>query len=87
MFNSFSPDALEFLCVEPFINLIPDYPILNYIFGVGRVFELINTFMTMLTSTDDIQCSGNPNTDYAEVSQFFRLNKTVGIVRDRKLIV
>ncbi|CAF4355816.1 unnamed protein product, partial [Adineta steineri] len=36
MFNSFSPEALELLCIEPLINLIPNDPVLNYIFGVGR---------------------------------------------------
>ena len=80
LFNSFSPDALELLCIEPLINLIPNDPILNYIFGVGRLFELINTFMTIITSTNQIRCFQNPNKDYAEISQFLRLNKTVGLV-------
>lgn len=81
MFNSFTPEALEFLCVEPLINLIPNDPILNYVFGVGRLFELINTFMTIITSTNNIRCVQNPNKDYAEISQFLRLNKTVGLVK------
>jgi hypothetical protein len=82
MFNSFSPEALEFLCVEPLINLIPNDPVLNYVFGVGRLFELINTFMSIITSTNRIRCLQNPNKDYAEISQFLRLNKTVGLVRN-----
>jgi len=81
IFNSFSPEALEFLCVEPLINLIPNDPILNYVFGVGRLFELINTFMSIITSTNRIGCSQNPNKDYSEISQFLRLNKTVGLVK------
>lgn len=64
------------------MNLIPNDPILNYIFGVGRVFELINTFMTIITSTDEIRCLRNPNKDYSEISQFLRLNKTVGLVKE-----
>jgi hypothetical protein len=83
MFNAFTPETLEFLCVEPLINLIPNDPILNYIFGVGRLFELVNTFMTIITSTDRIRCFRNANTDYTEISQFLRLNQTVGLVTKR----
>ena len=82
LFNSFTPEALELLCIEPLINLIPNDPVLNYIFGVGRLFELINTFMTIITSTNEIRCQRNPNKDYAEISQFLRLNKTVLLVRE-----
>ncbi len=85
LFSSFTPEALELLCIEPLINLIPNDPILNYVFGVGRLFELINTFMTIITSTDEIRCQRNPNKDYAEISQFLRLNKTVGLVKKSKL--
>lgn len=81
MFNSFSPEVLEFLCIEPLVNLIPDDPVLNYIFGVVRVFELVNTFMSIITSTNRIHCLQNPNQDYAEISQFLRLNKTAGLVK------
>ncbi|UJR36135.1 hypothetical protein I4U23_028869 [Adineta vaga] len=82
MFNSFSPETLEFLCLEPLINLIPNDPVLNYIFGIGRLLELVNTFMTIITSTNRIRCVQNPNSDYAEISQFLRLNKTVGLIRE-----
>jgi len=81
IFNEFSPETLEFLCIEPLINLIPNDPILNYIFGVARLFELVNTFMSIITSTNRIRCLQNPNSDYAEISQFLRLNKTVGLVK------
>ncbi len=81
MFSSFSPETLEFLCIQPLMNLIPDDPILNYIFGIGRLFELVNTFMSIITSTNRIRCSQNPNKDYTEISQFLRLNKTVGLVK------
>jgi hypothetical protein len=70
------------LCIEPLINLIPNDPILNYIFGVARLFELVNTFMSIITSTNRIRCLQNPNSDYAEISQFLRLNKTVGLVKN-----
>jgi hypothetical protein len=86
MFSSFSPDALELLCIQPLMNLIPNDPILNYVFGVGRVFELINTFMSIITSTNRIRCLQNPNKDYAEISQFLRLNKTAGLVNFQILI-
>ena len=81
MFDGFSPEVLEFLCIDPLVNLIPNDPVLNYVFGVGRLFELINTFMSIITSTNRIRCLRNPNKDYNEVSQFLRLNKTVGLVR------
>ena len=84
MFNAFTPETLEFLCLEPLINLIPNDPVLNYIFGVGRLFELVNTFMTIITSTDRIRCFRNANNDYAEISQFLRLNQTVGLVRKKQ---
>ena len=80
MFNTFSPETLELLCIQPLVNLIPNDPVLNYIFGIGRVFELINTFISIITSTNRIHCSQNPNSDYAEISRFLRLNKTVGLV-------
>ncbi|CAF1416980.1 unnamed protein product [Rotaria magnacalcarata] len=82
MFNKFSPETLEFLCIEPLINLIPDDPVLNYIFGIGRLFELVNTFMTIITSTNSIHCLQDPNQDYAEISRFLRLNKTAGLIRE-----
>ncbi|CAF4498656.1 unnamed protein product [Rotaria socialis] len=82
MFNKFSPETLEFLCIQPIINLIPDDPVLNYIFGIGRLFELVNTFMTIITSTNSIHCLQDPNQDYAEISRFLRLNKTAGLIRD-----
>ncbi|CAF2400307.1 unnamed protein product [Rotaria sp. Silwood2] len=82
MFNRFTPETLEFLCIEPLMNLIPNDPVLNYIFGIGRVFELINTFMSIVTSTNRIRCSQNPNYDYDQISQFLRLNKTAGLIRD-----
>ncbi|CAF1365146.1 unnamed protein product [Adineta ricciae] len=82
MFNSFSPETLELLCIEPLINLIPNDPVLSYVFGVGRLFELVNTFMSIITSTNRIRCLKNPNSDYAEISQFLRLNKTVGVIRE-----
>jgi hypothetical protein len=81
MFNAFTPETLEILCLQPLIDLIPDDPVLNYIFGVGRLFELINTFMSIITSTNRIRCSNNANNDYAELSGFLRLNKTVGLVK------
>ncbi|CAF3396951.1 unnamed protein product [Rotaria sp. Silwood1] len=82
MFNRFTPETLELLCIEPLMNLIPNDPVLNYIFGIGRVFELINTFMSIITSTNRIRCLQNPNHDYDQISQFLRLNKTVGLIRD-----
>ncbi|CAF0869889.1 unnamed protein product [Rotaria sordida] len=82
MFNRFSPETLEFLCIEPLVNLIPNDPVLNYIFGITRVFELINTFMSIITSTNRIRCLHNPNYDYDQISQFLRLNKTAGLIRD-----
>jgi len=87
MFSSFTPEALELLCIEPLMNLIPNDPILNYIFGVGRLFELVNTFMTIITSTDEIRCLRNPNKDYSEISQFLRLNKTVGLVKTKTFTI
>ena len=84
MFNQFSPEVLELFCIEPLINLIPNDPALNYMFGVARIFELINTFMSIITSTNQIKCLGDPNSDYAEISKFLRLNKTVGLVRRKK---
>ena len=86
LFNSFTPEALELLCIEPLTNLIPNDPVLNYVFGVGRLFELINTFMTIITSTNEIRCQRNANKDYAEVSQFLRLNKTVLLVKKDRIV-
>lgn len=83
-FNGFPPEVFELICISPLMNLIPNDPVLKYIFGVGRVFELINTFMTIITSTNRIRCHRNVNEDYNELSQFLRLNKTVGIVRKQK---
>jgi hypothetical protein len=37
--------------------------------------------MSIITSTNRIRCLQNPNKDYAEISQFLRLNKTVGLVK------
>ncbi len=65
MFNWFSPEVLKFLCVKPLINLIPNDPVLNYIFYVGHLFELMNIFVSIVTSINLLRCLENPNKYYA----------------------